>query len=296
MSVTTLNLANKTLFITGASRGIGLAIALHAAREGANVVIAAKSTEPHPTLPGTIHETARLVHEAGGRALPLVLDVRDEVAVTNSVERAVAHFGGLDVCINNAGAFWMQGSADTTAKRHDLLMDINERGTFLVTRACHPHLCRAENPHILNISPPLDLRPVWFQHTSVYSVSKYAMSLYALGWAAEFAAAGIAVNTLWPRVGVETPAAVVHGGQALRSEFRKPDIMAEAACRIISKNSRTFTGNFCIDDTFLYDEGVRDFEQYSVVPGAALVPDYFIPRDSLPPPGVRLSKFRLYEV
>lgn len=291
-----MSLKNKTLFITGASRGIGLAIAQRAAREGANVVIAAKSGEPHPTLPGTIYETARLVEAAGGASLPLLLDVRDEASVVAAVEKAVSRFGVIDICINNAGAFWMQASPDMTAKRHDLLMDINERGTFLVTKACHPHLCRAENPHILNISPPLDLRPVWFQHTSVYSVSKYAMSLYALGWAAEFAGAGIAVNTLWPRVGVETPAALVHGGNELRGEFRKPSIMAEAACRIVSKNSREFTGNFCIDDTFLYGEGERDFDQYSVVPGAALVPDYFIPADSLPPPGVKLSKFRLYDI
>lgn len=291
-----MSLKNKTLFITGASRGIGLAIAKRAAQEGANIVICAKTVEAHPTLPGTIFDTAREVEKAGGNALPVGLDVRDEDSVTFAVEKAVEQFGGIDICINNAGAFWMQASVETTAKRHDLLLDINERGTFLVTRACHPHLCKAQNPHILNISPPLDLRPVWFQHTSVYSVSKYAMSLYALGWAAEFASAGIAVNTLWPRVGVETPAAVVHGGEALRGEFRKPDIMADAACRIISKNSREFTGNFCIDDAFLYEEGVRDFDQYSVVPGAALVPDYFIPADSVPPPGVKLSKFRLYEI
>lgn len=291
-----MSLKNKTIFITGASRGIGLAIARRAAQEGANIVVCAKSTEAHPSLPGTIYDTARIVELAGGNALPLMLDVRNEESVTAAVEKAVAQFGSIDVCINNAGAFWMKASPDTTAKRHDLLMDINERGTFLVTQACYPYLCQAENPHVLNISPPLDLRPVWFQHTSVYSVSKYAMSLYALGWAAEYATAGIAVNTLWPRVGVETPAALVHGGNELRAEFRKPSIMAEAACRIISKNSREFTGNFCIDDTFLYAEGERDLDQYSVVPGAALVPDYFIPADSLPPPGVILSKFRLYEI
>lgn len=287
-------LKDKTVFITGASRGIGLAIAVRVAREGANVVICAKSASAHPSLPGTIHTTAEAVVAAGGQALPLVVDVRDETSVQAAVASAVAQFGGIDICINNAGAFWMQPSMETTLKRHDLLFGINERGTFLVTQACYPHLCRAGNPHVLNLSPPLDLKPVWFQHTSPYSVSKYAMSLYALGWAAEFAPMGIAVNTLWPRVGVETPAALVHGGEDLRAEFRKPEIMAEAALRIITKPSREFTGNFCIDDSLLYAEGERDFDQYSVVPGAALVPDYFIPADSPPPPGVTLSRFRLY--
>jgi len=289
-----MSLNQKTLFITGASRGIGRAIAIRAAREGANIVVCAKSGAPHPTLPGTIHETAHAVEQAGSRALPLLLDVRDADAIEAAVQQAAAHFGGIDVCINNAGAFWLQPSAQTSVKRHDLMFDVNERATFLVTRACHPYLRQASNPHVLNISPPLDLRSVWFRYTSAYSVSKYAMSLYALGWSTEFAPDGIAVNTLWPRVGVETPAALYHGGEGLRSEFRKPDIMAEAAVRIVQKDSRNFTGQFCIDDSFLYADGVRDLEPYSVVPGAALVPDYFIPAESPPPPGVKLSQFRMY--
>lgn len=289
-------LKNKTVFLTGASRGIGLAIAKRVAQDGANVVICSKTAEAHPILPGTIFETAKAVEAAGGNALPIVVDVRDEESVNAAVQQAVTQFGGIDVCINNAGAFWMQASPETTMKRHDLLFGINERGTFLVTKACFPHLKKATNPHVLNLSPPLDLKPVWFQHTSPYSVSKYAMSLYALGWSAEFASDGIGVNTLWPRVGVETPAALVHGGEELRKEFRKPEIMADAAYGIITKNSREFTGNFCIDDSFLYAEGERDFDKYNVVPGAVLVPDYFIPSDVPAPPGVKLSKFRLYDI
>ena len=291
-----MTLKGKTLFLTGGSRGIGLAIAKRAAMEGANIAICAKTAEPHPTLPGTIFDAAEQVASLGGQPLPIVMDVRDEVSVKNAVLQTVDTFGGIDACINNAGAFWIQSSPETSMKRHDLLFDINERGTFLVTTACYPYLKQAANPHILNISPPLDLKPVWFQHTSPYSVSKYAMSLYALGWAAEFAADGIGVNTLWPRVGVETTAALVHGGEELRQEFRKPEIMAEAACRILTKNSRQFTGNFCIDDSLPYQEGERDFEKYSVKPGAALVPDYFIPKDDPPPPGVKLSRFRLYDI
>ncbi len=290
------NLAGKTVFLTGGSRGIGQAMAKRFAQAGANVAICSKSSEPHPTLPGTIHETAEIVENAGGKALPIVLDVRDEDNINAAVKQTAEHFGGIDICVNNAGAFWIQPSMETTTKRHDLLFNINERAAFLVTRACHPYLVKSDNAHVLSLSPPLDLKPVWFQHTSPYSVSKYAMSLYALGWSKEFAEDGIAVNTLWPRVGVETPAAVVHGGEDLRKEFRKPTIMADAAYAIVSKPSREFTGNFCIDDSLLFDEGERDFEQYSVVPGSELVPDYFVPTDVAAPPGVKLSKFRLYDI
>ena len=291
-----MSLKGKTVFITGASRGIGLAIAKKVAEDGANVAICAKSAEAHGTLPGTIHETAVAVEEAGGTALAIQMDVRFEESVAAAVSQTVEVFGGIDILINNAGAFWIQPSMETTIKRHDLLFDINERGAFIVTQACYPYLKRADNPHVLSISPPIDLKPVWFQHTSPYSVSKYAMSLYALGWAKEFCADGIAVNTLWPRVGVETPAAIVHGGDELKTEFRKPAIMADAAYAIINKPSSKFTGNFCIDDTLLYEEGVRDFDQYSVKSGARLVPDYFVPESIKAPPGVELSKFRLYEI
>ncbi|MDX1692986.1 MAG: NAD(P)-dependent oxidoreductase [Ketobacteraceae bacterium] len=289
-------LTGKAVFLTGGSRGIGLAIAKRVAQDGANVVICAKTASPHPTLPGTIYETAQAVTENGGRALPLEMDVRDETAVKHAVEKAVETFGGIDICINNAAAFWIGHSMETPAKRHDLLFDINERGTYLVTSACYPYLKQSGNPHILNLSPPLDMRPVWFRYTAPYSVSKYAVSLYTLGWSSEFRPDGIAVNSLWPRVGIESAAAVVHGGAELRSEFRKPEIMAEAACRIISKNAREFTGRFCIDDSLLYQEGERDLEKYSVVPGNALVPDYFVPEDMPPPPGVKLSRFRLYDL
>lgn len=290
------SLKGKTIFLTGGSRGIGLAIAKRVAKDGANVVICSKTSDPHPTLPGTIRETAAAVEALGGKALAIELDVRDEAAVKRAVEKAVETFGGIDICINNAAAFWIGHSMETPAKRHDLLFDINERGTYMVTSACYPYLKQSENPHILNLSPPLDIKPVWFKYTSPYSVSKYAVSLYSLGWASEFKPDGIAVNTLWPRVGIESPAALVHGGEELRTEFRKPDIMADAAHAIITKDSTAFTGNFCIDDTLLFNEGVRDFESYSVVPGSELVPDYFVPDDIPAPPGLKLSKFRLYDL
>ncbi len=294
MSVQTAALAGKTIFITGASRGIGLAMAERFARDGANLILTGKTLSHHDSLPGSLEATAKRVREAGGQALALTMDVRDEASVRQAVGQGAQHFGGIDVCVNNAGAFWLQPSMETTIKRHDLLFGVNERGCYLATQACYPYLCKAANPHILNISPPLDLRPVWLQHTSPYTVSKYAMSLYALGWSKEFAAEGIAANCLWPRTGIESPAAVFHGGEELRSEFRKASIMADAAHAMISKPSRAFTGQLCIDDSVLYAEGVRDFEPYSVVPGAALVPDYFVPANNRAPPGVRLSAFRLY--
>lgn len=290
-----MQLKGKTVFLSGGSRGIGLAIARRLAQEGANIAICSKTSEPHPKLPGTIHETARQVEELGGQALPIVMDVRSEESVQSAVAETVKHFGGIDICINNAAAFWMEHSMATTVKRHDLLFDINERGTFIVTQACYPHLKKSDNPHILNLSPPLDLKPVWFKYTSPYSVSKYAVSLYSLGWASEFKADGIAVNTLWPRTGIESPAALVHGGEELRSEFRKPEIMADAALAIVTKEGCSFTGQFCIDDTLLYEEGERELDRYSLVPGSALVPDYFVPESIPAPPGVTLSQPRLYD-
>lgn len=294
MNAQTPSLADKTIFITGASRGIGLAMAERFARDGANLVLTAKTLSQHASLPGSLEETAERVRAAGGQALALTMDVRDEDSVRKAVEQGAQHFGGIDVCVNNAGAFWLQPSMETSIKRHDLLFGVNERGCYLATQACYPYLRQAANPHILNISPPLDLRAVWLQHTSPYTVSKFAMSLYALGWSKEFAAEGIAANCLWPRTGIESPAALFHGGQELLSEFRKASIMADAAHTIITKPAREFTGQFCIDDSVLYANGVRDFEPYSVVPGAALVPDYFVPASHSAPPGVRLSAFRMY--
>ena len=294
MDTQTPSLAGKTIFITGASRGIGLAMAERFARDGANLILTAKTLSHHPSLPGSLEETVERVRTAGGQALALVMDVRDESSVRQAAEQGAQHFGGIDVCVNNAGAFWLQPSMETSIKRHDLLFGVNERGSYLTTQACYPYLRQAANPHILNLSPPLDLRAVWLQHTSPYTVSKFAMSLYALGWSKEFAAEGIAANCLWPRTGIESAAALFHGGKELLSEFRKASIMADAAYAILSKPSREFTGQFCIDDSVLYAEGVRDFEPYSVVPGAELVPDYFVPASHSAPPGVRLSAFRMY--
>ncbi len=290
-----MSLSSKTIFITGASRGIGLAMARRFAADGANIVIAAKSDTPHKFLPGTIYETADAVEEAGGSALPIKLDVRSEEAINAGIEQAVQHFGAIDVLVHNAGAYWLKPTAEFSVKRHDLVFDINERAFFLLAKAAYPHLVKSDNPHILGLSPPLDLNPVWFMNSSAYTVSKFAMSLYTLGWAAEWKDEGIAVNTLWPRCGIYSPSAVIHGGKDLVKEFRKPEIIADAAHGIVTKPSRDFSGNFCIDDTFLYDNGVTDLDQYAMQPGHALVPDYMVPRDSVPPPGVELTKNRLYD-
>lgn len=290
-----MNLKDKTVFITGASRGIGLAMAKRFAADGANVVVAAKSDQPHRFLPGTIHETAEAVEQAGGTSLAIKLDVRSEQAVAEAIEQAADHFGGIDVLVHNAGAYWLKPTVEFSVKRHDLVFDINERAFFLLAQAAYPHLCRADNPHILGLAPPIDLNPVWFMNSSAYTVSKYAISLYALGWAAEWKEEGIAVNTLWPRCGIYSPSAVLHGGEDLVAEFRKPEIMADAAHGIVTKSSREFTGQHCIDDTFLFENGVTDFEPYAMQPGHPLVPDYMVPRNSPPPPGVKLTKNRLYD-
>ncbi|MDH3337342.1 MAG: SDR family oxidoreductase [Gammaproteobacteria bacterium] len=290
-----MKLKSKTVFITGASRGIGLAMARRFAADGANVVIAAKSDTAHKFLPGTIHETADAVRDAGGHALALKLDVRSDEAIGAAIEAAVREFGGIDVLVHNAGAYWLKPTVEFSVKRHDLVFDINERAYFLLARAAHPYLCRSDNPHILGLAPPIDLNPVWFMNSSAYTVSKYAMSLYTLGWAAEWKDDGIAVNTLWPRCGIYSPSAVIHGGEDLVKEFRKPEIMADAAYGIVTRPSREFTGNHCIDDSFLYDNGVTDLDQYAMQPGHPLVPDYMVPLDSPPPPGVALTKNRLYD-
>ncbi len=285
-----MSLAGKTLFITGASRGIGLAIALAAARQGANIAVAAKTDRPHPRLPGTIHTAAAQIEQAGGRALPLVTDVREETSVRSAIDRTVAAFGGIDILVNNASAIALTPVAETQMRRFDLMHQVNTRGTFMASKYAIAHLARADNPHILMISPPLDLQEKWFAPHTAYSVAKFGMSLVALGLAGELRPRGIAVNTLWPRTTIATAAiANLLGGEAMMRRSRSPEIMADAACRIFAKDARSFTGRFLIDDSFLAAEGVTDFYRYRVDPSQPLAPDFFVP-DSVPPPsGVSLA-------
>jgi citronellol/citronellal dehydrogenase len=269
-------LQGKTLFITGASRGIGLAIGVRAARDGANVVIAAKTADPHPRLEGTIYTAAAAIEAAGGKALPLVCDVRSEEQVYDSVDRAIKQFGGIDILVNNASAISLTGTLDTPMKRYDLMHQINTRGTFLCSQACIPHLKQAANPHILNLAPPLSMKVQWFKPHVAYTMAKYGMSMCVLGMAAEFAEDGIAVNALWPRTTIATAAVNMLGGEMMMSVSRKPDIMADAAYHIFNRPSRECTGNFFIDDELLRSAGVTDLDQYSVNPGAELAPDFFV--------------------
>ena len=277
-------LAGKTLFITGASRGIGLAIGLRAARDGANVVIAAKTAEPHPKLPGTIHSAAEAIERAGGRALPLVVDVRDEGVVAEAIARTVETFGGLDIVVNNASAISLTRTVDTDMKRFDLMQQVNARGTFVVSKHAIPHLAKAGNPHILMLSPPLDMSEKWFAPHLAYTMAKFGMSLCVLGLAGELRQQGIAVNALWPRTTIATSAIRnLLGGEAIERASRTPDILADAAHAVFLKESRAFTGRFLIDDTFLAEEGVTDFDRYRVDPSQPLAPDFFVPGDSIPP-------------
>ncbi|MGZ8322846.1 MAG: SDR family oxidoreductase [Rhodoplanes sp.] len=281
-------LAGRTLFITGASRGIGLAIALRAARDDANIAIAAKTETPHPKLAGTIHSAAAEIEAAGGRALPLACDIRDEAQVKAAIARTVERFGRLDIVVNNASAISLTPVADTDMRRFDLMHQINTRGTFMVSKLAIPHLARADNPHVLMISPPLDMKEKWFAPHTAYSIAKFGMSLVALGLAGELRAQGVAVNALWPRTTIATAAIEnLLGGKETMRRSRKPDILAEAAYRIFLKPARSFTGNFLIDDSFLSDEGVTDFEQYRVDPTAPLQPDFFVPDEAAPPRGVQ---------
>jgi len=285
-----VSLAAKTLFITGASRGIGLAIALRAAREGANVVIAAKTKVHHPKLPGTIHTAAAEVEAAGGKALAIACDVRSEDEVNAAVAEAVRRFGGIDICVNNASAIYLKGTLDTEPKRYDLMNQVNARGTWLVSKTCIPHLRRAANPHVLMIAPPLDMDAKWFAGHTAYTMAKFGMSMCVLGLAAEFAGDGIAFNALWPRTAIATSAVknVLAGEQGLR-HCRKAEIMADAAAMVFEKPAGSFTGRFLIDDTFLGENGVIDFDRYRVDPTQALMPDFFVP-DSMPAPkGVSLG-------
>jgi citronellol/citronellal dehydrogenase len=282
-----MSLQGKTLFVTGASRGIGLAIALRAARGGANIAIAAKTAEPHKHLPGTIYSAAEEIEKAGGKALPLIVDVRDEASIYDAVEKTVATFGGIDICVNNASAIQLTGTLATDMKRYDLMNQVNARGTYLTSKACIPHLKKATNPHVLMLSPPLDMSPRWFEGHVAYTMAKFGMSMCVLGMAAEFKADGIAFNALWPRTGIATAAIkFALAGEEGMKQCRTPEIMADAAHAIFEKPSREFTGNFLIDDSFLYGEGERDFDKYRVDPTARLMPDFFVPEDSVPPPGV----------
>ncbi len=282
------DLSGKTLFITGGSRGIGLAIALRAARDGANVAIAAKTAEPHPKLPGTIYTAAEEIEAAGGRALPLVCDIRFEDQVVAAVEETVATFGGLDICVNNASAIQLTNLEQTEMKRFDLMHGVNARGTYLVTKTCLPHLKQAENPHVLMLSPPLDMQAKWFAGHIAYTMAKFGMSMVVLGAAEELKPHGIAVNALWPRTTIATAAIQnLLGGEALMRKSRKPEILADAAYAIFTSPAREFTGNFCIDDTLLYERGERDFDKYRVDPTQDLAPDFFVPDN--PPPPVSLA-------
>ncbi len=282
------NLKGKTLFITGASRGIGLAIALRAARDGANIAIAAKTAEPHKHLPGTIYTAAEEIEKAGGKALPLVVDIRFEDQVRSAVAKTVETFGGIDICVNNASAISLTGTEATDMKRWDLMHQINARGTFLVSKTCVPHLKKSPNPHVLMLSPPLDMSPKWFGPHVAYTMAKYGMSLCVLGMAEEFRNDGVAFNALWPRTAIATAAVeFALGGDAMIKGSRTVEILSDAAHLIFTKPSRQFTGNFLIDDNFLYDHGVRDFEKYRVDPSRKLFPDFFVPDSATPPPGVR---------
>jgi citronellol/citronellal dehydrogenase len=285
-----MSLSGKTLFVTGASRGIGLAIALRAARDGANIAIAAKTAEPHKHLPGTIYTAAEEIEKAGGHALPLIVDVRDDANVLDAVEQAAAKFGGIDICVNNASAISLTGTEATDMKRYDLMNQINARGTFLTSKACIPHLKRAANPHVLNLSPPLDMAPRWFAGHVAYSMAKFGMSMCVLGMAEEYRADGIAFNALWPRTGIATAAIrfALAGDEGMKA-CRTVEIMGDAAHAIFEKPARSFSGNFLIDDSFLYAEGERDFDKYRVDRNTPLMADFFVPADSLPPPGVKIG-------
>lgn len=283
-------LHGKTLLITGASRGIGLAIAKRCASEGANIVILAKTAEPNDKLPGTIYTAAEEIEAAGGKALPVLCDIRSEDWVNAAVHQGVRAFGGIDIVINNASAIFPMPTEHTPMKRWDLMHQVNARGTFLVTQACLPHLKKADNPHILTLSPPLDMNPKWFGPHVAYTSAKYGMSLCVLGWAEEFKDQGIAANALWPRTAIATAAiANVLAGETGMKMCRTPEILADAAHLILTKPSREFTGNFVIDDTFLHQHGVTNFDRYRVDRDKPLMPDFFVPEDSTPPPGVQVA-------
>ncbi len=276
-----MSLKGKTIFISGGSRGIGLAIALRAAKDGANVTIAAKTAEPHPKLPGTIYTAAEEIEAAGGKALAVLCDIREEAQVAEAVAKTVERFGGIDICINNASAIQLTGTLATDMKRYDLMNGVNARGTFLVSKTCIPHLKKAANPHILNLSPPLDMAAKWFKNHVAYTMAKFGMSMCTLGMSAEFAREGIAVNSLWPLTAIDTAAVRnLLGGEAVASMSRLPTIMADAAHAILTRPSRECTGNFFIDELVLREEGVTDFSVYAPGAKGPLAGDFFVPDEA----------------
>ena len=285
-----MSLKDKVIFISGGSRGIGLAIAKKAALDGAKIIIAAKTAEPHPKLPGTIYTAAEEIVSAGGDALPLICDIRSEDNVRDTINKGVDHFGGIDICINNASAIQLTNVTDTEMKRYDLMHQINGRGTYMVSKFCLPHLKKADNPHILNLAPPLDMSAKWFANTVAYTMAKYTMSMCVLGMAEEFKPDCIAVNALWPRTAIATAEVQNHlGGDEIMKLSRNVKIMADSAYSILTKDSKSFTGNFCIDDLVLYEDGVKDFSKYASVPFDQLMPDFFVPDDTPLPDEIKNS-------
>ena len=286
-----MSLAGKTLFITGASRGIGLAIALRAAREGANVAVIAKTTEPHPKLPGTIYTASEEIETAGGQALPIVCDIRFEEQVVEAVRKTIERFGGIDACVNNASAISLTPTVDTDMKRYDLMNQINARGTFVCSKVTIPYLAKAENPHILNMAPPLDMKPRWFAGHVAYAMAKFGMSMCTLDMAQELKGQRIAVNSLWPLTAIDTAAVRnVLGGDAMARVSRKPDVVADAAVEILNRPSTSCTGNFFIDEEVLREAGVTDFARYAVDPNSTLISDFFVPDDVIARSSTPLQK------
>lgn len=270
-------LKDKVIFITGGSRGIGEAIALRAAQDGAKIVIASKTTEPHPKLPGTIYTVAQAIREAGGEALPLQMDLRDDEALEIAISKTIEAFGGIDILINNASAIQLTPTLQTPMKRFDLMFDVNVRGTFSASQACLPHLLKSKNPHILTLSPPLNMQAKWFQNHCAYTMSKYGMSMCVLGMAEEFKSEGVAVNALWPKTSIATAAVNMLGGEALMSSSRKPEIVADAAYWILTQDSKTCSGNFFVDEDVVAEAMPSvDMAAYAVNPGKPLVPDFFL--------------------
>lgn len=269
-------LANKTLFITGGSRGIGRAIALRAAQDGARIVIAAKTSDPHPTLPGTIHTVAKEIEELGGSCLPIQCDIRNEEQIQQAVAQAVEMFGGIDILINNASAIQLTGTLETPMKRFDLMFDVNVRATYATSQACLPHLLKSENPHILTLSPPISLKPKWFKRHVAYTMSKYGMSMCTLGMSEEFKSQGVAVNSLWPMTTIATDAIRVNFPPEIYQSSRKPEIMSDAAYLILTKEAKQTTGQFFVDEIVLRENGVSDFSHYALDASKKLIPDFFL--------------------